>query len=255
MSFEQAVLGRTGRTVCRLGISASYGVPTAAVEQAADRGVNYLYYGSRRRGAFTQALRNLKPRRDNLVVVVQSYSRIGALIPWSVERGLRAIGYDAFDVLLLGMWNKPVPPGILDGAREARRRGLVKHLAVSTHTRPLVPVHSAGADFDVLHARYNAVHTGAERDIFPHLPATGGAGIVAFTATDWGRLPKKGVTAAECYRFVLSNPQVDVCMTGPSTAAHAAEALSALDAGPLDPDHLARIRAIGDRLYGKPRRA
>ena len=42
LSFDRATLGRTGREVCRLGISASYGVPTAAVERAFDQGVNYL---------------------------------------------------------------------------------------------------------------------------------------------------------------------------------------------------------------------
>jgi predicted aldo/keto reductase-like oxidoreductase len=97
------------------------------------------------------------------------------------------------------------------------------------------------------------VHTGAERDIFPKLPESGGPGIVSFTATDWGSLPRKGVTAADCYRFVLSNPKVDVCLTGPKNAAHVEESLRALELGPLDAEEFKRIRAIGDRLYGKPR--
>jgi hypothetical protein len=42
LSFERATLGRTGLEVGRLGISASYGVPTAAVERAFEQGVNYL---------------------------------------------------------------------------------------------------------------------------------------------------------------------------------------------------------------------
>ena len=52
VSFDRALLGRTGLPVGRLGISASYGVPTAAVEEAFERGVNYLYWGSIRRDAF-----------------------------------------------------------------------------------------------------------------------------------------------------------------------------------------------------------
>ncbi len=40
--------------------------------------------------------------------------------------------------------------------------------------------------------------------------------------------------AADCYRFVLGNPDVQVCMTGPADDAQLDEALSALAEGPLD---------------------
>jgi aryl-alcohol dehydrogenase-like predicted oxidoreductase len=38
---------------------------------------------------------------------------------------------------------------------------------------------------------------------------------------------------------VLSNPAVDVCMTGPSNEAQAAEALRAIELGPMDDEELA----------------
>ena len=191
LSFERATLGRTGLEVGRLGISASYGVPTAAVERAFEQGVNYLYWGSMRTKPFAQALRNLAGQRDRMVLLIQSYSRMAALVAGSLERALRAIGYDHADLLLLGMWQKPVPPRILDAAREAQRRGLVRHLAVSTHKRTLVPEIARGSDYDVVHFRYNAAHTGAERDIFPHLPAGDRPGLVSFTATSWGQLTRE----------------------------------------------------------------
>ena len=60
--------------------------------------------------------------------------------------------------------------------------------------------------------------------------------MVSYTATNWGQLmnPKKTPnnektpTAADCYRFVLKRPEVDVCMTGPSNAQQMDEALEAL---------------------------
>ena len=67
-----------------MGMAASYGVPTAAVERAFERGVNYLYWGTFRRGSFGQALRNLKAQRDRMVLVLQSYSRSAALMAPSV---------------------------------------------------------------------------------------------------------------------------------------------------------------------------
>jgi len=117
LSFERAKVGRTGREVGRLGISTSYGVPTAAVERAFEQGVNYLYWGSMRTKPFAQALRNLAGRRDHMVLLIQSYSRMAALVGRSLERALRVIGYDHTDLLLLGMWQKPVPQRILDAAR------------------------------------------------------------------------------------------------------------------------------------------
>ena len=70
---------------CRLGIASSYGVPSGAVEQAFDRGVNYFYWGSLRRNPFGDGLRALAPRRDRFLLVTQSYSRVASLIAtrWS----------------------------------------------------------------------------------------------------------------------------------------------------------------------------
>src|ERR1039457_4175328 len=123
LSFERATLGRTGLEVGRLGISASYGVPTAAVGAPFEQGANYLYWGSMRAKPFAQAVRNLAGRRDRMVLLIQSYSRMAALVAGSLERALQAIGYDHADLLLLGMWQKPVPPRILGAAARAQRPG------------------------------------------------------------------------------------------------------------------------------------
>ena len=87
-------------------------------------------------------------------------------------------------------------------------------------------------------------------DIFPHIPRENPPGMVSYTATDWGQLmnPKKTPqnektpTAADCYRFVLTRPEVDVCMTGPSNAQQMDEALEALRQGPMSEAELAWMR-------------
>ena len=254
--WTHTTLGRTGIDVCRLGLAAGYGVPAAAVERAFERGVNYLYWGSMRRGGFGSALKNLKSRREGMTLVLQSYSRVAGLVGWSVERALRKIGYGHADVLLLGLWNQAVPPRILDAARSLRERGLIRHIAVSSHERPLFPVLAQDGDIDVLHVRYNAVHTGAEREVFgmlgPQRP-----GVVTFTATSWGQLlnrkrvpaQERVPTAADCYRFVLSNPAVDVCIAGPSTDAHMDEALGVLDAGAMNEEEMGWMRRVGGAIH------
>ena len=244
--------------VGRLGISASYGVPGRAVERAFERGVNYIYWGTFRRGNFGEGLRNLAPKRDRFVLVVQSYTRMASLLGWSLERALRNLNFSHADILLLGLWNHKPPDRIFDAARKLRERGLIRHIAVSTHQRPLVEQLSTDPDINVVHVRYNAVHTGAEREVFPRLPGSEQRpGMVAFTATSWRQLldPKrvpsgeKVPAAVDCYRFVLSNPAVDVCMTGPATEDQSAEALKALDLGPMSEDEMAWMRRVGEAIH------
>jgi predicted aldo/keto reductase-like oxidoreductase len=263
-SFQRTVLGRTGLEVGRVGISSSYGASGDDLERAFERGVNYIYWGSRRTASFGEGLKRLRPQRDRFVLVIQTYTRVAGLMGWSLERALHPLRVEHADVLLLGMWNKPVPPKILDAARQLKQRGLVRFLAVSTHHRPLVPSIAAASDFDVVHFRYNAAHPGAEEDIFLKLPAAKRPGLVAFTATSWGQLvgnakwPARWITGArplpqservptatDCYRYVLSRPEVDVCMTGPSNSARMDEAIEALARGPMSEEELAWMRRVG----------
>ena len=259
MSFERAILGRTGFEVGRLGLASSYGASADAVQLAFDNGVNYFYWGSLRKSGFGDGLKALAPRRDRFLLVTQSYSRLASLVGPSLERALAALHFDYTDVLLLGLWNGPTPRRILDACHKLRERGLLRYIAMSTHHRPLIPQLATDPEYDIFHVRYNAIHRGAEREVFPLLPAANAPGIVSFTATSWRqllghkRIPpgEKVPTAADCYRFVLTQPAVNVCMTGPANAAQLQEALAGLRRGPMAEDELAWMRRVGDAIYGK----
>jgi aryl-alcohol dehydrogenase-like predicted oxidoreductase len=257
IGFAKRTLGRTGLTVGPLGISASYGVPAAAVERAFEAGMDYLYWGSLRRSAFGDALRSLAPKRDRMVLVLQSYSPFASGIVHAVERGLRNLNFERADVLLLGMWNRPVPERIRAVCRTLKQRGLIRFVAASTHNRKVIAAQARDPDIDIFHVRYSAVHTGAEQDVFPLLPQETSPGIVAFTATAWKKLldprnvPKgeRVPTAADCYRFVLSNQSVHVCMTGPATNEHVDLAIQAQARGPMTDEELAWMRRVGRAIY------
>jgi aryl-alcohol dehydrogenase-like predicted oxidoreductase len=201
-----------------------------------------------------QAIHQLAPScRDELVVVLQCYVRFPWLLRRSVQKGLKTLGLERADVLLLG-WHDQIPTERVLRATEAMRsQGLFDHLALSTHHRPLVSDLCRDTIFDIFHLRYNAVHPGAEVDVFPHLPEQAGPGIVSFTNTCWGqlldpaRMPpgQAPVRATDCYRFALSNPKVDVAVCGPKNEEELSCALSALKEGPLSEEEMARIRAIG----------
>lgn len=258
---EKRILGRSGLIVGRLGVACGYGAPTEAFEEAFEQGVNYFYWGSLRRSSMVRAMKNISARgkRDQLVVVIQVYNRAAAMLAGSVERGLRKAGLDYADVLLLG-WHNSLPAArLLDAAHKLKDSGKVKFLAVSGHHRPAFPVMAENGIFDIFHIRYNAAHRGAEADIFPKLPKDGRPGIVTYTATRWGKLLKPGKmppgektpSGSDCYRFVLSNPDVDMCMTGPKNRQHMQEALRTLELGPLNPEEMGWMQRVGDHVRGK----
>lgn len=250
-------LGRTGLEVSRLGVGSTYGVSERACRTAFDAGINYFFWGSVRTPEMGAAIRDIaRHDRDQLVVVLECYARRPWFVRRSVNKGLRQLGLDYADVLLLG-WHEQVPDErSLEEVERLRSENRFRFLGISSHQRPLFRRFLQDGRYDVFHVRYNAAHPGAEQDIFPHLPADG-PGIVSFTNTRWGDLLKarnmppgqEPPTAPACYRFVLSNPHVHVAISGPKNDREMDEALSVLKQGPMDDEELARMRAIGRHVH------
>jgi predicted aldo/keto reductase-like oxidoreductase len=268
MNFRDgAVLGRTGLKAGRLGIASGYGAPAEAIEEAFERGCNYFTWGTVIKGynpRMRLALKNIvaKGQRDRLVLAAFTYAHSNYFTERMLRRGLKSAGLDHADVLILGYFSKRVPRRLIDGALKMKERGLVRFVGLSSHDRKFLGRLAGDGEFDVLHLRYNAAHRGAETDIFPFLGEERRPGTVAFTATRWGQLMKAKkmppgeapATAADCYRFVLSHPAVDVCMSGAKTVEQMRQNLAVLDAGPMTEDELARMRRIGDFVHGPKRR-
>jgi len=59
-------------------------------------------------------------------------------------------------------------------------------------------------------------------------------------------------TAGDCYRFNLTNPAVDLCLTGPRSASDLTAALDTLDKGPMTPEEMDWMRRVGQAKYHKP---
>lgn len=256
-------LGRTGLRVSRLGIGAGYGAPAEAYEKAFhEHGVNYFYWSLPRRGGMKRALLNLAPNhREQLVVALQTYDHLGFFGKGAVERQLRKLGLDYADVLILGWFNRRPPKRLLNDAQQLRADGKIRHICMSGHKRSFFAELAQEPDcpIDIFMIRYNAAHPGAERDIFPYLPETNRPGIYTYTTTSWGQLldPKRmppgepPMTSTDCYRFALSNPNVDMCLCGPKSMAEMDAALATLDAPPVTDDEMARFRRIGAYVHSK----
>jgi aryl-alcohol dehydrogenase-like predicted oxidoreductase len=192
-----------------------------------------------------------------MVVVVQTYTRLAWMMRGSLERALRKLGTEYADLLLLGWWQAPPPPRILDAALELKAAGKARHILISCHHRPTFPALAANPALGAVMVRYNAAHPGAEREVFPLLGEPK-PGVVAYTATRWGALldprftPAGDATprASDCYRFALTHPMVDVCLAAPRSAQELEEALSALDRGPMTDDELAWMKRVGQGVRG-----
>jgi len=244
--FLHAALGSTGRAVFRLGLSGSYNPGEAALRHGIDAGMNYLfwYYWQ---GQMARVLREVLPA-------------------WIVRRALdscrRKLRTDYIDVLqIFWLGDGRLSDRTLDVLRRAKDEGKIRHIAVSTHARRYAAELVRAGKLDVLMMRYNAAHRGAEQDIFPHLAASR-PGVVSYTATRWGKLLKRPrawpaseriPAAGDCYRFVLTNPNVHVCLTAPRSARELEENLAAVARGPLSEEELSFMRRFGDVVHAQSR--
>ncbi len=263
---EKTTLGRTGLKVGRLGIASSYGAPAEAYEEAFELGCNYFTLGSFMKGRskeMIRAIRNItaKGKRDELVVSVVDYTHDPLIGRPHYLKALRKVGLEYADVFFLGYTVGYYRKHLVKWAQRLKEEGLARYIGVSSHERSLFPKLIDEGEIDLFHIRYNAVNSGAELDVFPLLPTDNRQGIVAFTATRWGQLLKANkmppgeppLKASDCYRFVLSNPSVDICMTGAKTREMLMENIKTLDMEALSEEEMLRIRRIGDHIYGKIR--
>lgn len=264
--LEKVTLGKTGLKAGRLGISSSFGAPAEAFEEAFERGCNYFTWGTFIKGRSMEmklAIKNIskKGRREDLILTMLTYAHNAILTEHFFKRGLKDLGIEYTDVLLLGYYSKRPPQKVIDNALKLKEKGLVRFIGLTGHKRKLFPVLFKEGLFDLLHIRYNAANRGGETDLFPFLEENGidRPGIVSFTATRWRTLlnPKKmprsvtPPTAVDCYRFILTNPSVDVCMMGAKNLEQMRENLSLLEMGPMTEEELNRLRKIGDFVYGR----
>jgi predicted aldo/keto reductase-like oxidoreductase len=206
-----------------------------------------------------QAIRNICSggHRERLVVSIHTYARSGLLLEPLLKRNLRSLNLEYTDILLLGAHGRRPSRMLLDRALRMKEEGLFRFLGMSGHNRSLFPKIAGEGLFDLFHIRYNAAHRGAETETFPYIANGNGPGIVTYTATRWGHLLKpknmpageSALKSSDCYRFVLSNPVVDVCLCGPRDINQMKAALSSLDLGPLDEEEMDRIKRIGDHVH------
>ena len=259
--FSHTVLGATGIKVHRLGLSASYFPGKKTIYRAIDAGMN-LFFGFGMDLQLTATMRDvLRRNRDHFIVATGAYNLVWGHpnIRRTMEKRLRQFGTDYFDIFMfLGvMKGKELKDSTREELYRLREEGKARFVGMSCHDRKFAGQLASEGALDVFMIRYNAAHRGAEQDIFPYLK-NHNPGIISYTATRWTYLLRRPAgwpktervpTAGDCYRFVLSNPNVQVSLTAPRNEHQLEENLRALDAGPLSTEETEYMRSFGDAVY------
>lgn len=259
--FLRSSLGRTAIPVFRLGLSASYLPGERTVRRALDEGVNYFFcYGFDRQ--MIRVLRSLNAdQRAQVVIGTGAYNWVWGRqnLKRTLEKRLRQLRTDYIDVFhFLGIVrSKDFTPRVQDDLEALRHDPRVRAVSVSCHDRKFAAQLAGDGVLDCLMARYNAAHRGAETEVFPALEPHD-VGLVSYTATRWGFLLRRSrkwpkerpiPTPGQCYRFVLSNPAVDVCLTAPTNERQLLANLDAVRQGPLPEDEMKFMREYGDCVH------
>ncbi len=267
MVFDlHTTLGRDTPRVCRLWLATrgNTHLTPEDVRLAIDAGVNYLNWCGHADG-MSRAVAELAAReREQVVVAKQFFASDATSAERELEETLGELNTRFIDALTFyyveseAEWKTIVGPGgALEFLTEARERGRIRLIGLTTHQRRLAASWARSGHLDFLMVRYNAAHRGAEEDVFPvtrelELP------VVAFTCQRWGQLPEPAPgdppafvppAAREWYRFALAHPAVSIALMAPNDGAELAENLTLLDDWrPPDEREMEVLRAHGQRV-------
>lgn len=256
-------LGRTGIVMSPLVVSGAYEPSVASLFRATSSGCNAFFWEPRYRNLTTFLRTSAERGAAGTLVIAGTYHATARAIRADVEQALRRLRRDRIDVFLV-FWARS--PARLEGevprALELlKREGLVRAIGFSTHDRALAEAAIAGpregkSPWDVVMVRHSAAHPGAEEGLF-RCAEEHGVGVLGFSATSYGRLLRRvGAktndddrltlpTAAECYRYTLSQRGVTACVSAPRGGRELIANLDVLQHPTLDASRLAELRRHG----------
>ncbi|MDH5717896.1 MAG: aldo/keto reductase [Spirochaetia bacterium] len=259
-SFIYRSLPAINKKAHRLGLSFNHGINGKGIETAFNLGINYIFWTKFGTGeAFDVVKSALKNNREKYILAAGvTLGFFKGSLRKRVETLCRQFDIDYVDVFQLYWLGRMsfFTKGIQKELVRLREEGMVRALGVSIHDRKRAGKLAAESVLDLLMIRYNAAHPGAEVDIFPNYvkrrPIT-----IAYTATAWRKLlkPPKGwndkvMNAGDCYRFCLSNSNVDVVLCGPANEEQLINNIEALKKGPLSSSEDMYIRKFGKAVHG-----
>ena len=205
----------------------------------------------------TRWLRSLPvATRRRLSIIAGTFASEPRDVARDLEQTLHLLGVPKITAFIL-FWVRSMAR-LSDGVAEllwsARARGQVATFGLSTHDRALA-LRAIEDGWPTIMIRHSAGHPGAEAEVMPRAAAAG-AEIITFSNLCYGQMLRtRGgqplpFTAADCYRYALSQPGVRLSLSAPRTVKQLQENLDVLRQTTLS---AARQQAM--RAYTRPIRA
>ncbi|MHC5025028.1 MAG: aldo/keto reductase [Planctomycetota bacterium] len=266
-------LGRTGRTVPRLGFG-GYPVSRLPTEEAAievvrralDLGVRYFdtapSYGlGRSESRIGRAIAGSGIPREELFIATKTLQRDGAGARRELEESLARLRIESVDSVQVHEVHDDVetlfgPGQVLEALEQARVEGLVRHIGITGHRNPRYLVEAIQRyDFATALVPINPLDPQHLSFIGEFLPVASerGVAVIAMKVFAGGGLLTSGrFEAAELLRYALSQPHVAVAVPGCEAVGHVEAACRAV-AGfePIAPEGLAELERRAGRHEGR----
>ena len=264
---DRLPLGNTGLRVSPVCLGGVNGDPKTVLA-AFDAGINFFFYSAdlhwpfyeQTRRGLAELLAARPSARDEIVVAVTSYVEHDGFVNGALVEGYQAIpGLQRIDMFVAGGVMQHDFLGRLHHAERIRARGAAASIAASFHDRRSALTAYNGGLLDVAFVRYNPLHPGARKDLFPALAPSSRTLLYNFKNTI-GRVPPQRLEAlglspshwrpdvGDYYRFVFSEPRMDGLLCALGAPHHATDLARALEKGPLDAeeqDYLVKLAALG----------
>jgi hypothetical protein len=224
---------------------------------AYDAGINFFFLSGDLHWGMYEATRvglaRLLARggvRERIVVGIVAYVTQPEFMPAAFEEAVAAVpGLGRADVLIAGgcyAHDFFVRLGTLEQLRAARWLE-ARAIGASFHDRDAARLAIQRGLVDLAFVRYNAAHTGALTDLFPHLPRPRATLVYNFSSTK-GHVPAESLDrlglasdywrpcVTDHYRMVAARAELDGMLCSPQTPDMVRALVDAMTQGPLGPD-------------------
>jgi predicted aldo/keto reductase-like oxidoreductase len=265
-------LGRTGLEVVRIGcggipiIKVDFDDAVAVVRAAFDAGCNYFDTAAAYKDSESKMGKALAGHRDEVILATKSHVRDAAGAMEHLENSLRALGTDHVDIWQMhdvsraDHWEQVMGPGgAFEAAVEARDQGKVRFLGLSSHNEVTLKQAVLCGHYDMILTAYNIGCRWPADEVIP-LAKQHDVGVAVMKPMSGGTLfalsrPSEddppAITPEDLMRFVLSNDDVDVALSGFRRLEEVPQNLAMLhEFVPLSDDERQRLEQFGDSLGG-----
>lgn len=254
-NIELRELGKTGLKVSPLAISGAQNLAFSGYRHAKDSGVN-LFFWEPLYAELTRFLKSSVGRSSHVIAGTFHAHKEG--IVKDVETALRRLKRDSLDIFLY-FWarsDQRLNDEAFEIMAELKRQGKIKAAGFSTHHRDMALRAIQSHPWDVVMTRHSAAHLGSEKELFPALQAHG-VGLLTFSNLCYGRMLKSPQhapeltppSAADCYRYSLSQPGVTASISAPRRFRELEENLEVLKQSTLNAEEIQRMRRFGAEVY------